>query len=308
MDNLIDWGIDFILALRQFAPGLIEPFEFFTFLGNEMAYLLLIPFVYWCFDRQIGVRLTILFLLSAYLNSAVKRLAGQPRPFDVALERLLPLFEYPAAEAKERYGAFGYGFPSGHTQNSLVIWAYLASWIKRAWFWIVAVLLVILIPLSRIYLAVHFPHDVVGGYVFGAVLLLLYIWLEPKVSDSLSSSSLAWQLGIALAIPVLTMILVRDETSITAGATWIGMGTGFVLERRWIGFASGGAWWKQLLRYLLGVVVLLVLYTGLKALFSRLEPALLFRFFRYGLIGLWGGLGAPWMFVTLKLAQKRVNA
>jgi hypothetical protein len=54
----------------------------------------------------------------------------------------------------------------------------------------------------------------------------------------------------------------------------------------------------------LGIAVLLVLYAGLKAAFAGLEPALLFRLIRYGLIGLWSGLGAPWAFVKLGLAER----
>jgi membrane-associated phospholipid phosphatase len=305
MDRIYEWGIDFILGLRQFAPGLVAPFEALTFLGNEMFFLLLIPSVYWCLDRRTGARLTILFLFSAYLNTVVKWLADQPRPFDLALDRIQHLFAYPIEEARERYEAIGGGFPSGHTQNSIVIWGYLASRFKRTWLWVVAGLLVILVPLSRIYLAVHFPQDILGGYVLGVGLLLLYLWLEPKAEARLAKAGLAWQLGITLAIPALTMILVPDEASVTAGATLMGMGVGFALERRWIGFESTGVWWKRLLRYVLGIAILFGLYAGLKAAFSSLEPALLFRFIRYGLMGAWGGLGAPWVFTKLRLAKVR---
>lgn len=303
MDGVLEWGIELILGLRRLVPGLVAPFEAITFLGNEMFFLLLIPFVYWCLDRRTGARLTALFLLSAYLNTAVKWLADQPRPFDLAFDRIQHLFKYPLEEAKERYEAYGGGFPSGHAQNSIVIWGYLATQIKRAWLWVIAGLLVLLVPLSRVYLAVHFPHDILGGYVLGLALLLLYLWLEPKVEARLAEAGPAWQLAIALTIPALTMILVRDEASVTAGATLMGMGVGFVLERRWVGFESIGVWWKQVLRYAFGIAVLLGLYAGLKAAFSSLEPVLLFRFFRYGLMGLWGGFGAPWAFVRLRLAE-----
>ena len=56
---------------------------------------------------------------------------------------------------------------------------------------------------------------------------------------------------------------------------------------------------------LVGMVVMFGLYMGLSAAFEGLEPALLFRFIRYGLVGLWGGLGAPWAFTKLRLAGTR---
>ena len=49
------------------------------------------------------------------------------------------------------------------------------------WMWGIALLLIVFIPLSRIYLGVHFPTDLLGGYVLGALLLVLYLQLEERV-------------------------------------------------------------------------------------------------------------------------------
>jgi hypothetical protein len=55
--------------------------------------------------------------------------------------------------------------------------------------------------------------------------------------------------------------------------------------------------------YLLGASILFGLWGGLRIAFSTMEPAALLRFIRYTLVGLWGGFGAPWLFVRLKLAE-----
>ncbi|HHS96730.1 MAG TPA: phosphatase PAP2 family protein [Chloroflexi bacterium] len=267
------------------------PFRFFTFLGEEEFFLILLPLVYWCLDRRTGARLTVLFLFSAYLNAVAKVVAGQPRPFEYT-DRVRPLAE-----------AEGGGFPSGHTQSAVVVWGYLASQFRRTWLWVVAALLMALIPLSRIYLGVHFPTDVLGGYVIGAVLLALYLWMEPQVESWLGNRQTGWQVGLALGVPVLLVLLFPTDDGVSTGATLAGMSLGFVLERRWVGFDSGGTGWKRAIRYLLGVIVLFGLWMGLRVLFAGLEPAPLFRFVRYGLVGLWGGLGAPWTFVRLRLAE-----
>jgi hypothetical protein len=83
----------------------------------------------------------------------------------------------------------------------------------------------------------------------------------------------------------------------------MGLGTGFVLERHWVGFCTAGPWWKRAVRFVVGVAGLFVLRFGLSAAFSGLTPALLFRFIRYGVIGLWGGVAAPWTFVRLGVAE-----
>lgn len=291
MDAIMDWGVRVILWFQQFSPALDLPFKVFTFMGEEQFFLLILPFIYWCLDRRSGARLVVLFLFSAYLNAVAKTLGGQPRPFTYdARVRML----YPAA---------GEGFPSGHTQAAVVVWGYLASRFRRSWLWVLAGLLMLFIPLSRIYLGVHFPHDVLGGYLLGAVLLVLYLWLEPGAEQWLKTKSLARQLGLALAVPLLLTVLFLAEDGVTEGATLMGMSVGFVLERRWVGFEPAGLWWKRLVRFLLGVAVLFALWMGLRVAFVGLEPALLFRFIRYGLVGLWGAVGGPWVFVRLKLAQ-----
>jgi hypothetical protein len=163
----------------------------------------------------------------------------------------------------------------------------------------------LLTPLSRVYLGVHFPTDLIGGYLLGISLLMLYCWLEPHAEAWLENKGLCVQLAVALAIPALIMLLFpsNEENGIIAGATLMGMGVGFALERQLVGFVSGGIWWKQVVRFLLGTAVLFALWLGLKASFSGLEPEPLFRFVCYMLVGLWGGLGAPAAFVGLRLAQ-----
>jgi len=293
MESIMNWGIAVILWLQQFSPTLNLPFRALTFVGDEEFFLLFLPFLYWCLDRRSGARLTLLFLLSAYTNALAKVLVDQPRPFEVD------------PRVQQLSAATGGGLPSGHTQNTTAVWGYLAFQHRRRWLWIAAGLLILLVPLSRLYLGVHFPHDLLGGYVLGALLLLGYLWLEPSLERWLAQQGLARQLALALIAPLLLMLIFLTEDGVTTGATLLGMGVGFVLERHQVGFDAGGAWWRRGLRFLLGLIVLIGLWGGLRAAFSGLEPALLFRFLRYGLVGLWSAFGAPWVFVKLRLAQAR---
>jgi len=68
----------------------------------------------------------------------------------------------------------GGGLPSGHTQGAVVVWGYLVSQFRRRTLWILAGFLMIGIPLSRLYLGVHFPTDLLGGYILGALCLTIY--------------------------------------------------------------------------------------------------------------------------------------
>jgi membrane-associated phospholipid phosphatase len=294
MVSILDWGISVIIWFQQFSPALDLPFKAFTFMGDQPFFMLLLPLVYWCLNRRLGARLTILFLFSAYLNAVAKVFAAQPRPYQVD-PRVIPL-----------YKASGGGFPSGHTQNAVVVWGYLANHFRRAGPWTLAGCLMLMIPLSRLYLGVHFPTDLLGGYLLGAALLLLYLKLEPVVEAWLAQKGLGWQLCAGIFIPLLLVLLVpgNGKHGVIIGATLMGMGAGFAIERRCLRFESDGLWWKRLLRFLIGVPVLFTLWLGLRAAFNGLEPEQIYRFIRYALMGLWSGLGAPWLFVKLKLADR----
>jgi membrane-associated phospholipid phosphatase len=292
MQSILDWGVNVVLWFQQFHPVLDLPFKGFTLLGEEEFFMLLLPLVYWCLDRRTGARLAVVFLFSAWSNAVAKVLAAQPRPFQYD-SRVLQLFD-----------VTGGGLPSGHTQNTVVIWGYLAAQFRRPWLWIVAAALMIFVPLSRIYLGLHFPTDLLGGYILGAGLLLIYLKLEPVVEAWLARRRLAWQIGLAVLVPALLLLIfpTSDESAVTGAAMLLGMGVGIPLERRRVGFEAAGPWPKRLLRLALGVAVLFALRFGLKAAFDGLDPEPVFRFVRYSIIGLFAALIAPWAFVRMRLA------
>jgi len=298
--------IELNVWLQSFSnPFLDTLFKAFTFLGNEEFYLVLPPLLYWCFDKYIGTRLTILFLLSSYLNQDLKDLFKVPRPFIRAPDKVRALIslEEPIT----------YCFPSGHSQSTAVVWGYLATQIRKRWAWIVALVIPFLVGLSRIYLGVHHPMAVLGGWAIGVLLILLGLWLIPVVGKWLARGGLSAQIPLAFAVPLALFLIHPVEGTASTMGTLIGMGIGVALERRFVGFSARGAWWKRVLRLLLGLVVLLALYLGLKAVFPGVEeagwwPGLTLRLVRYGLVGLWAGWLAPWLFVATGLAEREERA
>jgi membrane-associated phospholipid phosphatase len=291
--EILDWGVEIIRGLQQFSPGLDLPFKSLTFLGNLEFFLLFMPLLYWCIDRRTGARLLVLFLFSAYINSIAKAVMSQPRPFEYDT-RVIPLVH-----------AGGGGLPSGHTQNGVVVWGYLAAQVRNKKTWVLAAFLMVAIPLSRLYLGVHFPTDLLGGYLIGAVLLILYVQIEPKVEHRLAQSNIRWQLSVAIGVPIGLILLIPEGAryALSAAGVMLGSAPGLILERRWLGFCAAGRPGKKILRFAAGLVVLVALWAGLKVAFAGLAPEAVFRVLRYALIGLWCALGAPWLFVKLKLAE-----
>lgn len=293
MEPVLRWGADVVLWWQQFSPTW-DPFSrSLSFLGDEMFFLIFLPVLYWAIDRAVGMRLAILFMLSAYVNSLAKELAGQPRPFeyDPRVSMIVP--------------AKGGGLPSGHTQGAVVVWGFLALQFRRRWLWVLAALLMILIPLSRVYLGVHFPHDLAGGYVLGVLFLVLYYWPGRYLERWLAAQRDAVKIAlVCIAAPIMGLSL-SSEDGITGIATFAGLGIGFVLERRWVEYEPSAHWWKRGAAVLLGLAVVIGLWLGLRLAFADLEPAALLRFARYALTGLWASWGAPWLFVRLGLARQR---
>lgn len=150
--------LNLIQNLRTPLGDIIVPF--ITRLGNAgiiwiilTLVLLLIPKT-----RKTGVIMTVALLVDLVLcNLLLKNLVARTRPFDVntAVQLLV---------AKPR----DYSFPSGHTAASFasVTALYLAGEKKM---WKAAFVLAVLIALSRLYLYVHYPTDIIGGVIFGSL-------------------------------------------------------------------------------------------------------------------------------------------
>lgn len=319
--------MDANLILQSLGAWLSAPMSFFTFLGTEQFYLFIAPAIFWCLDAGLGLRLGLGLSISASLNAALKLAFHSPRPYWLN-ERVMAL----AAETS-------FGNPSAHAQNAVVVWGLLASWMRKTWGWIIALLLILMIGLSRIYLGVHFIGDVLTGWLVGALILWAMLRLEPPVLAWLGRRSLGQQILAALAASLAMIalgVLVRmtlgdwqmpESWNTLAGrapgaeplaplalsglvsqaGVFFGLALGGILLKQQGWFDARGSALPLALRYLLGLAGVLGIYFGLGAIFPRGESLIpyLLRYLRYGLIGLWIAYLAPWVFIRLRLAKVR---
>ncbi len=319
MDALYQFGIRLIQSIQTLSPALDGIMETGSFLGTPEFFLLLVPFIYWSLDRRIGIRAILVVFIFDFVNASLKVLFHQPRPFWIG-------------GVKQLSTEGTYGLPSGHSGRTLALSGYLATQVKRNWFWAVAVLYILLVGFSRMYLGVHFPHDVLGGWLLG----LLAIWALAKWGDKvrewLANKPLSTQimLGFLVAMGMmLTGFIVRfiiagtpdpaewspynaDARTVThfftiSGAVF-GAWAGYALMRQYARFNAKGDWAKRGIRYLLGIVVLLVLFFGMDNAFAEIavdESTLgyILRFIRYGFSLFWATFLAPWLFLKIKLAE-----
>jgi len=295
MEAIWEWGLEVIRAIQVVhGPVLDAFFKAVTFLGEEDFFMILLPLILWSVDFTLGMRFTFLFLFSVYINNAVKNVFADPRPFELD----------PTVQLHES-GVEGYGLPSGHSQSSVVVWGFLARYLRKQWAWILAILLMVLVGFSRVYLGVHFPTDVLGGWALGAMILIAYFALCPHIETWVKKiGPVAQMLLVVVSSLVLVSVYATDLTTSTLGVV-MGMGVGFIVVWHWVPYSASGPLWKRVVRFLLGFAVLMALRYGLKAVFPDVgEPLyLVFRVIRYAAMGVWGGLGAPWVFLKLRLAS-----
>ena len=143
-----------------FGPHLNPLFLFFTGLGTSAVLWPLLLLYYWLIDPAFARRLSIAFAASFLANRMLKELFSTARPFQQD-----ELVSSPLAEKT----AQGHGFPSGHSQNAATFYLAFAFRYQRRWLWIAAGLIVLAVGLSRLYLGVHLPEDVGGGFIAGAI-------------------------------------------------------------------------------------------------------------------------------------------
>jgi undecaprenyl-diphosphatase len=296
MESVWQWGLSVIIWMQSMrSPVSDAVFAFGSFLGEEEFFFLLFATLLWAIDLRVGFRIGMIFLASVWVNSLIKVAIAHPRPYDLdpSVGRAQP--------------ELGYGLPSGHAQNAVVIWGGLAAWRRTRAGWIGAVLIALLIGLSRIYRGVHFPTDVIGGWLIGIVLLGAGLMLSRPVGEWVARRPLGWQVGLALAGPAALVALFPDRGAITAAGTLAGACSGMAVTGRRLSLEMSGTVWQRALRLAIGLLILFLLYVGLKMVFPPEEHAayLLFRFVRYVVLGVWVTLGAPWLFAVLHLTPQR---
>lgn len=270
------------LTLQSIGDWLNPIMKFFTWLGYPQAYMIIIAVIYWSFDRKLGLRLAIFLPVTASLNSILKQAFHAPRPY------------WLDPDIKAIQASNGFGMPSGHAQASTV-WLYAANILKSRWIWFVALFVAFMVGLSRIFLGVHFSSQVLSGWLFGIVVLILFAYFEKKILTFFLKRKFFIQLTWIGAITIFMLALggvfvyllknwempmewISNAADDLAGMNesilssvgmaavagnaggFLGVALGALLSHRKGGFDTRGSIWKRLLRSVAGIISLLALY------------------------------------------------
>lgn len=252
-----------------------------THLGDAPIYIFLLSFYFWLVDPQQGRQLALILTLSIMSNFLLKGIFALPRPYvinpDVA-----------TVEAIATAGNFS--FPSGHAQGVMTVWGAIACFQQKRWLWWIAGVIIFLVSLSRIYLGVHFPVDVIAGLILGILWITLGLWIgrvERLPQADLSQKLMMWLSGAILAIAV------------PPAASLIGIFMGFFPVAKVI-HQPPQQWHQRLVFGCGSFVVLLIVYAGLNALSDIMPTFALGEYLRYLAIALTVTELVPWLWRQVK--------
>jgi len=174
-----------------------------THLGSGPGVISLALLYAWWVDPAGGRKLGVLLGLSWLLNLSLKQVFSLPRPFDAEVD---------AASDLARATARGPGFPSGHTQATATFWFFLAGHRRNRWLLAFAFVMVVLVGLSRVWLGVHYPMDILGGLAVGVVLA----WLGVRAPEPPRLPLWSAPLWILAGMP---LVLAGEDFAAAAGLT-----------------------------------------------------------------------------------------
>ena len=279
-----DWEVSLILWLQAHmgAAGTAIA-SFLSAFGEELACVAVIGFLYWCYDKRFGRFVGLNVLVGLVLNPMLKNIFIRRRPyFDTPEIQCLK----PVDKSADIYNiaAQEYSFPSGHSTNAVAVYGSVAEYAKKHALTVIAVVLTLLIGVSRFCLGVHYPTDVLCGWVLGLVIIVAV----PRLQQRFHNQRLFYGLLLLLGLP--GFFYCKSSDFFTGYGMLAGFVLGTVFEQKCVNFENTRSPLRSVLRVLGGVAVFFGLNTLLKLPFSKefLEngtmAACLVRTLRYAVV------------------------
>lgn len=144
-------------------------FKFITFFASQYWFIFIV-IIFYLFNKnkKLNITMTIYLIVLLLITLLLKNTIVRDRPFDLMI-------------VKE----YGYSFPSGHSVFSMAFYGLIAyivyksknTRINRFILMFLNLIVILLIGISRIYLGVHYPSDVLAGFMIGIIYLVLFITL-----------------------------------------------------------------------------------------------------------------------------------
>jgi len=263
--------VEIIQWLQTFSDAITKGFfTFWTMFGEELIIIAIMGFIFWCFDKEAGEFIGFSVFISLIMNSVIKVIVKRIRPFD-AYEDLIHNWRDETAG--------GYSFPSGHTQGASSVFGSAAVWFKKRWLTIIATVIIIMVAISRMYLGAHYLTDVIAGGLLGIGIALLVHYLFKKIPNR-NQLYLWTMVGSILLLVIMFLTQMQAfandapnfysklEGLFKMTGAFIGFVGGIMYEKQHVNFSMHRVIWKNLIRFLAGVAIVMGIRYSLSFLFD----------------------------------------
>ncbi len=251
--------------------------NFISMFGEEMILVAIMGLIYWGFDKTRGEHVGFMLISATLLNPMLKNIVCRTRPFDSN------------PEIHNFRDVDGYSFPSGHSSGSastLVGTAVAYKDKKYKWLIAVAVVVPVLVALSRMYLGAHYFTDVLCGLALGVAVVFGFNALLNVVPNKY------WVYGGLLTVGLAGFFYCTTEDFYTGYGILLGFVMGILFEERVVKFENTKVWWRIILRVAIGGALFLGLNEGIKLVVKLIYPTYesnvwferIFRTLRYAVV------------------------
>ncbi|MHA2346501.1 MAG: phosphatase PAP2 family protein, partial [Candidatus Hodarchaeales archaeon] len=176
-----------------------------TTIGNTLPIIVIIVLLYYTVDKSFINHLIYIIIFSAHLNEVFKVFFHNPRPFVYNAEEFQVTTN--VLGKKTIWGASGFSFPSGHSQTQGTLWGYVFQKKRNKFLLIIGIIFLISIPLSRNYLGVHWPSDIIVGVLLGALLSRMYLLGDSRYGEKIKKWSDKRKITVGMLLSIGLMLL-----------------------------------------------------------------------------------------------------
>lgn len=223
-------------------------FQYITAFGEETFIILFFSILFWSVNKDLAKFIGYSFVVSLLFNTGLKEFFHLPRP--ICIEGIKSL---------RIQTATGFSFLSGHTQTVASLFSSLSIYLKKTYVTIISIIIIFSVALSRLYLGLHWPRDVVGAIIISLIITFIaYKTYKNKTNIVLLI------LTIFAIIPIF--IFKYPEFAKSYGLL-IGFNLGIMYENKYINFETTKNIGKNILRIAIGLIGIILIKEGIKLIF-----------------------------------------